>query len=66
MSKDKCCKDECCKCRKEYKKHHKDPECEIEPKCGCLSNLFNCCGNESFIIFLILILLIVTCGADII
>jgi hypothetical protein len=65
MSKDKCCGDERCKCHKEHKKHHKHHECETESKRGCFSELLNNCGNESFIIFLVLILLIVSCGADI-
>ncbi len=63
MSKHKCYReDDRCECRKEHKKHHKHHECEEEPKKGCFNDLCKCFGNESFIIFLVLILLVATCG----
>lgn len=78
MSKDRCCRDEhcrcrkekehhrcdddCCKCRKEKKRHH----CEKESKRDICAGIFEGgCGNISFIIFLVLVLLIFSGGIEI-
>jgi len=75
MGRDRCCRDECCGCHKGHhhcdekhckchkeKKHHR---CEKERKRDICAGIFDGCGNISFIIFLILVLLIFSGGIEI-
>lgn len=66
-SKHHCCEEECCKCHKEGKHHRCEEECcrchkEKEIKPDLYTGIFENCGNISFIIFLVLVLLIVSGG----
>jgi hypothetical protein len=78
MSKDRCCRGEHCKCHRKREHHrceeerckcHKEKKhhrCEKEFKRDTSAGIFEgCCGNISFIIFLILVLLMFSGGIEI-